>query len=241
MIFKQQKSRVEEYEFIPMKLLIIEDELSLLNSMTDFLQRESFICETAANYEEGLEKINLYDYDCIILDITLPGGSGLKLLQNLRNRNKQEGVVIISAKNSLDDKIAGLELGADDYLTKPFHLSELNARIKALIRRKYAEGTNQIKCADLVIDLSLKTVLYYNDQVHLTKNEFQLLAFMAANKQRVISKQAIAEHLLGEEADNFDSYHSVYAHIKNIKKKLKDAGCPDCIKTVYGFGYRLEI
>lgn len=224
-----------------MKLLIIEDEPSLLKSITDFFQRESFVCDTASTYEEGLDKITSYNYDCIILDITLPGGSGLKLLQNLRNQNKQEGVVIISAKNSLDDKIAGLELGADDYLTKPFHLSELNARIKALIRRKYSEGTNQIKAGDLIIDLSSKTVAYFNEQLHLTKNEYQLLIFMVANKQRVISKQAIAEHLLGDQADNVDSYYSVYAHIKNIKKKLKDVNCPDSIKAVYGLGYKFEI
>lgn len=224
-----------------MKLLIIEDELSLLKSITDFFQKEFFICETATTYEEGLGKISLYDYDCIILDITLPGGSGLKLLQNLRNQKKQEGVVIISAKNSLEDKIAGLELGADDYLTKPFHLSELNARVKALLRRKYSEGTNQIKCDDLLIDLSSKSVSFKNIPLHLTKNEYQLLIFMAANKQRVISKQAIAEHLLGDQADNVDSYYSVYAHIKNIKKKLKDVDCPDCIKAVYGLGYKFEM
>jgi DNA-binding response OmpR family regulator len=224
-----------------MKILIIEDELSLLNSITDFFQKESFRCETAITYDEGFEKINLYEYDCIVLDINLPGGSGLKLLENLRNRKKQEGVVIISAKNSLDDKIAGLELGADDYLTKPFHLSELNARVKALLRRKYSEGTNQIIYNDLIIDLLSKSVSYKNKTLHLTKNEYQLLIFMAANKQRVISKQAIAEHLLGEQADNADSFHSVYAHIKNIKKKLKEVDCPDCIKAVYGLGYKFEM
>lgn len=224
-----------------MKLLIIEDELSLLKSITDFFQHESFICETATNYEEGLEKISLYNYDCIILDIILPEGSGLKLLQNLRNQKKQDGVVIISAKNSIDDKITGLELGADDYLAKPFHLSELNARVKAIIRRKYSDGTNQIEYDDLIIDLLAKAVSYKKNQLHLTRNEYRLLIFMAANKQRVISKQAIAEHLLGDEVDNIDSYYSVYAHIKNIKKKLKDVDCPDCIKTVYGLGYKFEM
>lgn len=224
-----------------MKLLIIEDELSLLKSITDFFQKESFICETASTYEEGLEKIGSYDYDCIILDIALPGGSGLQLLENLRKQNKHDGVLIISAKNSLDDKVAGLELGADDYLTKPFHLSELNARVKALIRRKYFEGTNQIRHNDLIIDMFAQTVLYNNKPLHLTKSEYQLLVFMSANKNRVISKQAIAEHLLGEEADNIDSYHAVYAHIKNVKKKLKDADCPDCIKTIYGLGYKFEM
>jgi len=224
-----------------MKLLIIEDELSLLKSITDFFQHESFICDTASNFDEGLDKISLYNYDCIILDIALPGGSGLKLLQNLRNQKKQDGVVIISAKNSLEDKIAGLELGADDYLAKPFHLSELNARVNALIRRKYSDGTNQIICGNITIDISSKTAKFNNNQLHLTKNEYQLLVFMAANKHRVISKRAITEHLLGDEADNFDSFYSVYAHIKNLKKKLKDAGCPDCIKAVYGIGYKLEM
>src|ERR1035437_684337 len=224
-----------------MKLLIIEDELSLLKSITGFFQHESFICETASNYAEGLDKISLYDYDCVVLDIALPGGSGLKLLQNLRNQKKQDGVVIISAKNSLDDKIIGLELGADDYLAKPFHLSELNARVKAIIRRKYSDGTNQIEYDDLIIDFLAKTVSYKKNQLHLTRSEYQLLVFMAANKQRVISKQAIAEHLLGDEVDNIDSYYSVYAHIKNIKKKLKDVDCPDCIKTVYGLGYKFEM
>jgi len=224
-----------------MKLLIIEDELSLLKSITDFFKHESFLCHTASDYEEGLDKITLYNYDCIILDINLPGGSGLKLLQKLRNQRKNEGVVIISAKNSLDDKVAGLELGADDYLTKPFHLSELNARVKALIRRKNSEGTNQIKFGELIIDLPSKTVIYNNDLLHFTKNEYRLLVFMVANKQRVISKHAIAEHLNGDEADYIDSYYSVYAHIKNIKKKLKDVECPDCIKAIYGLGYKFEM
>lgn len=225
-----------------MKLLIIEDELSLLKSITDFLQHESFICETASNYEDGLEKIIWYTYDCIILDIMLPGGNGLKLLQQLRNQKKQDGVVIISAKNSLEDRLVGLELGADDYLTKPFHLSELNARIKSLIRRKYSDGTNQIKYNALTIDLSARTAFYNHNLLILTRTEYQLLVFLTTNKKRVISKQAIAENLLGDDAaDNLDSYYSVYAHIKNLKKKMKDVDCPDCIKTIYGLGYKFEI
>jgi DNA-binding response OmpR family regulator len=221
-----------------MKLLIIEDEPSLLKSIIDYFSKEEFLCETASTFEQGLQKIDLYDYDCIVLDITLPGGSGLKLLQYLREDKKQDGVVIISAKNSLDDKIKGLDLGADDYLTKPFHLSELSARIKAVMRRKYANGGDQIECNGLKIDLIAKAAFYLEVPLFLTRLEYNLLFFLVTNKKRVISRQAIAEHLSGEEADNIDF---VYSHIKNLKKKLKDKGCEEAIKTVYGFGYKFEL
>lgn len=224
-----------------MKLLIIEDEISLLKSITDYFTKEEFLCETASNFEEGLEKIDLYGYDCIVLDITLPGGNGLKILQYLREDKKQDGVVIISAKNSLDDKIKGLDLGADDYLTKPFHLSELSARIKAVIRRKYANGSKYIEYNDLKIDLAGKQVYFKEIPIQLTRHEYNLILFMVTNKGRVISRQAIAEHLAGEEADNLDSLDFIYSHIKNLKKKLKDKGCDDCIKSVYGFGYKFEL
>ncbi len=221
-----------------MKLLIIEDEPSLLKSIIDYFSKEEFLCETASTFEQGLQKIDLYDYDCIVLDITLPGGSGLKLLQYLREDKKQDGVVIISAKNSLDDKIKGLDLGADDYLIKPFHLSELSARIKAVMRRKYANGGDQIECNGLKIDLIAKAAFYLEVPLFLTRLEYNLLFFLVTNKKRVISRQAIAEHLSGEEADNIDF---VYSHIKNLKKKLKDKGCEEAIKTVYGFGYKFEL
>ncbi len=224
-----------------MKLLIIEDELSLLKSILDYFKKEEFLCETATGFNEGIEKIELYDYDCIILDITLPGGSGLKILEYLREDKKQEGVVIISAKNSLDDKIKGLDLGADDYLTKPFHLSELSARVKAIIRRKYARGAKYIEYNDLKIDPAGKLVYYHETPVQLTRHEYALLLFMVTNKGRVISRQAIAEHLSGEETDTLDSLDFVYSHIKNLKKKLKEKGCGDCIRAVYGFGYKFEL
>ncbi len=224
-----------------MKLLIIEDELSLLKSITDYFSKEEFLCEAACCFEEGIKKIEGYDYDCIVLDISLPGGSGLTLLQYLREQKKEEGVVIISARNSLDDRIKGLNLGADDYLTKPFHLSELSARIKALIRRKYSNGANQLDYNGLKIDLAAKAVFYNEGYLQLTRHEYDLLIFMITNKKRVISRQAIAEHLAGEEVDDLDSLDFVYSHIKNLKKKLKEKGCEDCIKTVYGFGYKFEI
>jgi DNA-binding response OmpR family regulator len=224
-----------------MKLLIIEDEIGLLKSISDFFKKEAFICDCAANFEEGKEKIDLFDYDCIILDVNLPGGSGLQLLNYLRQMNKQEGVVIVSARNSLDDKIEGLELGADDYLTKPFHLTELSARVKALIRRKYAQGNNVLTINGLKIHLPSKETDFHGQPVGLTRNEYDLLFFLLTNKGRVVSRQAIAEHLSGEEGDRLDSFDFVYSHVRNLKKKLKDKGCPECIKAVYGFGYKFEM
>lgn len=224
-----------------MKLLVIEDEISLLKSITNYFGKEGFLCDTAADFRAGMEKTEVYDYDCIILDINLPGGSGFKLLQYLREQKKGEGVVIISARNSLDDKLTGLDLGADDYLAKPFHLSELSARVKAIIRRKYSNGSNTIEAKGLTIDLKSQQVTFNRQSLQLTRNEYDLLLFMVNNKNRVVSKQAIAEHLTNEEVGNLDSFDLVYSHIKNLKKKLKEKGCEDCIKTVYGFGYKFHI
>jgi DNA-binding response OmpR family regulator len=223
-----------------MKLLIIEDEPSLLKSIADYFIKETFVCETAATFEQGEEKISMFEYDCIILDINLPGGSGLRLLEYLRQLHKSEGVVTISAKNSVDDRIEGLDLGADDYLNKPFHLSELNARIKALIRRKYAAGRHILSIEGLTINLKAKEVYFKEQEVILTKNEYDLLLFLVNNRNRVVSRQAIAEHLSGEASQNMDSFDFVYSHVKNLKKKLKDKGYTDYIKTIYGFGYKFE-
>ena len=224
-----------------MKLLIIEDEISLLNSIVNFFKKESFLCESASNFDEGREKIGLFEYDCIILDINLPGGSGLQLLDYLRKSGKQDGVVIISARNSLDDKIEGLELGADDYLIKPFHLTELSARVKALIRRKYAQGGNLLNIGNLIIDLKAKEARFSGQLLILTRHEYDLLFFMASNKGRVVSRQAIAEHLTGDQVNQLDSFDFVYSHIRNLKKKLQEKGCSDCIKAVYGFGYKFDL
>ncbi len=224
-----------------MKLLVIEDEQSLLESIIEYFTQEDFLCEGASSYMQGIDMIEGFQYDCIILDINLPGGSGLQLLEYLRRNKKQEGVIIISARDSLDDKIAGLDLGADDYLAKPFHLSELFARVKALIRRKYAGGSQSLETGDLKVDLLLKTVHWCGRQVVLTKNEYDVLVFMLTNKNRVVSRQAIAEHIYGEETDNMASFDFVYSHVKNLKKKLKEKGCGDLLQTVYGLGYKLTI
>jgi DNA-binding response OmpR family regulator len=224
-----------------MKLLVIEDELSLQKSITDFFTQEGFLCEAAHSFQEGIKKTDDFQYDCIILDINLPGGSGLKLLEYLRQHKKGDGVIIISARNSLDDKIAGLDLGADDYITKPFHLTELYSRVKALLRRKYTSGTNLMEIGGLSLNLLLKTVSYTGQPVPLTKNEYELLLFLITNKNRVVSRQAIAEHIYGEQTDNLASFDFVYSHVKNLKRKLKEKGCDDLLQTVYGLGYKLSL
>jgi DNA-binding response OmpR family regulator len=224
-----------------MKLLVVEDEISLLRGIIDYFTQEDYACEGATSYQEGIQKLEDFKYDCIVLDINLPGGSGLQLLQYLRKNKKDDGVIIISARNSLDDKIAGLNFGADDYITKPFHLSELNARVKALMRRKYPQGVNILELGNLKLELLSRTVTCTNKPLSLTKNEYDLLAYLMANKNRVVSKQAIAEHIYGDEVDKMPSVDFVYSQIKNLKKKLKERGCDDMIQTVYGLGYKLSL
>lgn len=223
-----------------MKLLVIEDGKQLAESIAEYLQREGYQCEVAANLEDALERVALHDYDCILLDITLPDGNGLTVLEQLKRDSKMDGVIIISAKDSLDDRINGLKLGADDYLAKPFHLSELGARIEALIRRKNFQGSNKVVFHELTIDVHAQIVTVNGNHLSLTRKEYDLLLFLISNKGRVISKNAIAEHLSGDMADMLDNHGFVYAHVKNLKKKLSESGCKDYVKTIYGFGYQWE-
>lgn len=219
-----------------MKILIIEDEKALSESIVTYLKAQDYICETAADFNTAIEKTEIFDYDCILLDITLPGGSGLVVLKELRANNKMDGVLIISAKNSIDDKVAGLTLGADDYLAKPFHLSELSARIAAIIRRKQFGGSSTINFNNINIDTQAKVATANKHSLDLTKKEFDLLLYFVNNKGRVISKNAIVEHLWGDEmGGNLDF---IYTHIKNLRKKLVEAGETDYIKSVYGMGYK---
>ncbi|MBW8687404.1 response regulator transcription factor [Chitinophaga rhizophila] len=224
-----------------MKILIIEDEPSLAKSIGAYLADESYRCEFAADFPQALDKISMYDYDCILLDLMLPGGDGLRILEEIKALQKQDGVIIISARNSLDDKIKGLQIGADDYLTKPFHLPELVARIYSVIRRKQFGNSNVIEQNELKIDLLAKTVTVNETNVVLTRKEFDLLVYFVSNKNKVISKSAIAEHLSGDVADMFDNYDFIYVHIKNLKKKLAEAGCDNYLKTLYGTGYKWEL
>jgi DNA-binding response OmpR family regulator len=224
-----------------MKILVIEDERGLSQSICEYFRNEQFLIETAFDFESASEKISLYEYACIILDITLPGGNGLQLLKELKAANKADGVIIISAKNSLDDKILGLKTGADDYLTKPFHLPELGARVDAIIRRKYFGGKNKIVFDEIKLDIDEKTVTICGKEVFFTKKEYDLLMYFINNKNKVISKSALAQHLWGDEMDIADNYDFIYTHIKNLRRKMLQHGSPDYIKSVYGMGYKFSL
>lgn len=224
-----------------MKILIVEDEPELRKSIVDYLGSEHYICETAEDYHTALNKIESFDYDCIILDLGLPGGDGLHILKALKQNRKTEGIIIVSARNAIDDRISGLNLGADDYLSKPFHLSELGARIAAIIRRRKFDGSNILQLNELSVDTASKTVKVHHKPVDLTRKEYDLLIYLVSNKNKVISKNAIAEHLSMGETDVFDNFDFIYAHIKNLKKKLSQSGCTDYIKSIYGMGYKFDI
>ena len=221
-----------------MKVLIIEDEQALSASIFAYLNSEQYLCEIAADFHSAMSKIGQYDYACIILDINLPGGSGLEILRELKASHKADGVLIISARNSLDDRLNGLNAGADDYLSKPFHLSELAARVAAIIRRKSFDGNNNLRFEELDLDVLFKTVKVNNNIVELTRKEYDLLLYFISNKNKVINKSAIAEHLWGDNMDMADSYDFIYTHIKNLRKKLIHAGSRDYVKSVYGMGYK---
>ena len=221
-----------------MKLLLIEDEPDLALIIQQYLTQNGFICESVNNTVDAIEKISIYNYDCILLDLMLPDGNGFDVLKELKKQHKSEGIIITSAKETLENKIEGFELGADDYLTKPFHLSELLVRILALIRRKNFKGNNTLVFNEIEIDLLSKTVSVNNNNIDITKKEIDLLLYLIGNENRVLSKSAIAEHLSGDMADMLDNHDFVYAHIKNLKKKLHEAGSNDYIKSVYGLGYK---
>lgn len=220
-----------------MKILIAEDELELLDSIAVYLERDGNVCERASDYHEALYKIDLYEYDLLVLDINLITGSGLDILKLLKKHRTETPTIIISANNSLDDKLEGLDLGADDYLTKPFHLAELNSRIKAVLRRGKFGGSDRIEFNEISIDTRSRTAYVDNNDLALTKKEFDLLLFFVTNKGRVLSKEIIAEHLWGDNSDLADNFDFIYVHINNLRKKLTEAGAK-YIKTAYGSGYK---
>jgi len=223
-----------------MKLLLVEDHRELAKNIITYLKTEGNICEHASNFREAIDKILIYDYDVIMLDIMLPDGSGLDVLKELREQQSDSGVLIISAKNSLEDKVKGLDLGADDYITKPFDLSELNARVKAIYRRKNFSSNKEISFNEIKINIDSTDVFIHDVPVNLTLKEYELLIYFLSNKNRVITKQSIAEHLWGDQADLFDSFDFVYQHIKNLRKKMIQAGAVDYLDTVYGLGYKFN-
>lgn len=224
-----------------MKLLFVEDEPILVEEMVTYFSSLGYLCEHAATFGQAQEKISAYHYDNIVLDITLPDGTGMKLISSIRKQNADTGILILSAKNSLPDKLEGLNLGADDYLTKPFYLEELNARIFALYRRKSLKGADRIEFDDFSIDPLSKALFYKNKEIGLTKKEYELLIYFTVNKNRVVSKPSIAEHLWGDHFDQADNFDTVYVHLMNLRKKLSYHSHKDYIKTVYGMGYKFTV
>ncbi len=223
-----------------MKLLIVEDELILLESILAYLGKERYLCESASTFQQAEDKVAVYTYDLVILDITLPGGSGLEILKRIKKILPETAVIILSARDSLDDKLKGLDLGADDYLTKPFHLSELNARIKAVWRRKKYRGYEELTFNEITILPENREVRIHNKSLTLTPKEFELLIFLISNAGRVISRGSIAEHLWGDDIDLADNFDFIYTHVNNLRKKILNAGGDDYIRTVYGTGYKFS-
>lgn len=224
-----------------MKILIIEDEEALQNSIIGFLSDEGYVCEAADNYKDAIEKVSLYKYDCVLVDINLPDGSGFDIIKHIKDKGIVTGIIVISARNTLDDRIKGLDTGADDYITKPFSLTELNARIKSLIRRINFKGSNNLQVGMLEIQTDEHEVMVQGKTLELTKKEFDLLMFLVSNQDRVITKETIAEHLWGDYIDMADSFDFVYTHIKNLRKKMQKIGNLKYIKNVYGVGYKFQI
>ncbi|MEE3226757.1 MAG: response regulator transcription factor [Bacteroidota bacterium] len=222
-----------------MKILIIEDEPQMLDNMRRTLEQEQYLVESAATYTEALDKIGAYAYDCILLDVMLPDGNGLKILKELKAKQKEEGVIIVSANDSLDDRIEGLNLGADDYLPKPFHMAELRARVQAVLRRRNFEGNRNIQLGNVTINPETRQVFIAEEDINLNRKEYDIRTYLIANKTRLVTKAARAEHVWGDHIDQADSFDFIYSQIKNLRKKLEPASIN--VQAVYGVGYKLEV
>ena len=223
-----------------MKILIIEDEKELVDTVKSFLESEGFLCETAYTWLEAEDSLSVFNYDIIILDLTLPGGDGLDLIKVIKDNNRQAGLLIVSAKNSLDDKIRGLDMGADDYITKPFHLAELNSRIKSLLRRRHFDGTNELIFNEIRINTDSSEVFINEKILDLTKKEYEILVYLIVNKNKVITREAIAEHVWGNNISYADNYDFIYSHIKNIRRKIEQNNGIDYLHNIYGIGYKFS-
>jgi DNA-binding response OmpR family regulator len=222
-----------------MKILIVEDEQGMRENMTRSLEQESYIVETAADYHAAMEKLGVYEYDCILLDLGLPGGSGLDLLKELKKEGKAAAVIILSARDSLDDKVTGLNLGADDYLPKPFHMAELHARLRSVIRRNTLGGDTSIRFNNITIDTDQRQAMVHNHNLELNRKEYEMLLYFVINKNRLVNKSALAEHIWGDRIDEANSFDFIYSQVKNLRKKLKDNKAEAEIQAVYGIGYKL--
>jgi len=223
-----------------MKVLIVEDQEELANNIFEFLKKEGFQSSIAPDFFTATDKLAAYEYDIVIIDLMLPDGNGMDLLYSLRANRKNIGTLILSAKNSIDDKVRGLDAGADDYLGKPFHLLELTSRLKAIYRTRKQESSNTIELNNIIIDTDKKEVSVNSELLDLTKKEYEMLLFFANNAKRVLTKQNIAEHLWGDFIDQSDNFDFVYQHIKNLRKKIQKTSGSDIIETVYGVGYKLK-
>lgn len=222
-----------------MKILIVEDEPSLREVMTRALSEEHYIVETAADYAAADDKIAGYSYDCILLDIMLPDGNGLKLLEQIKSLGKSDSVIIVSAKDSVDDRVSGLELGANDYLPKPFHVAELKARIKSVLRRRAGRDGFRMAMGNLTLDMESRRVTVGDRELPMLKKEFDILAYFMQRPNHVVDKVVLAEAVWGDHIDQADNFHFVYAQMKNLRRKLEEYGADIEIKAVYGFGYKL--
>lgn len=223
-----------------MKILIVEDEPQMLENMTQNLVAEGFLVESASNYSQARNRIGVYEYDCILLDINLPDGDGLELLKIIKKNGLEDGVIIVSAKDSLEDKLKGLDLGADDYLPKPFHMAELRARVKAVLRRRNFEGHDELLFGNVSINTANRTLFIEKKEVELNRKEYDVLLYLAINKDRLVNKSALAEHVWGDNIDQADSFDFIYSQIKNLRKKLDSHNAGIEIKAVYGIGYKLQ-
>lgn len=223
-----------------MKILIVEDEAELRQSIHTYLAKEDYRCESAANYAMAEDRIISSQYDCILLDISLPDGNGFELIKIIKASKRNDGIIVISANNALNDKITGLKLGADDYLAKPFHFSELSARLHSVIRRKNFNGSEVFEHHELSIHIDDKEIFVNGKEVSLNRKELDLLLFLVTNKNRTVSRSAISSHLSQDEAGYYRGYEVIYAHMKNLKRKLTEAGCKDYIKTIYKIGYKFD-
>lgn len=223
-----------------MKILVIEDEKELLATIKNYLEPEGFLCETASTYFDAEDSLSAFNYDIIILDLTLPGGNGLDLIRLIKELNSQAGLLIVSAKNSLDDKIKGLDMGADDYISKPFHLAELNSRIKSLLRRRHFNGTNELAFNEIKISVDSSEVSVNGEKLDLTKKEYDILVYFMVNRNKLITHESIAEHVWGDNIANDDNFDFIYGQIKKLRKKIEQKNGRNYIYSVYGMGYKFS-
>ncbi len=223
-----------------MRLLIIEDEKPLSDSIVEYLTKEGYVCDAAYDHANALERIDESSYDCYVVDINLPDGNGLEIIKHLKRKAINAGIIIISARISLENRIEGLDVGADHYLTKPFNLAELNAHLKSIQRRLYFDGNTEIRLNEIRINPNEHRVFINDQEIELTGKEYDLLLFFVSNKNKLITKNGLAEHLWGDYMDTVNSLDFIYTHIKNLRKKMIKAGCEDYIQTVYGVGYKFK-